>query len=89
MLVLPTLSTASHVTNVFPIVNSLLDIRSQVTVGFSPELSVGDGCCQTATAFGSPGRVSNVWLLGHSNFGASLSKMCKPNQMISSGSLEG
>ena len=76
MLVLPLLSTASHVTNDRPMVKLLPDNGLQVTVGLSPELSVALGCCQTATAVGSPGWVSSVWLKGHiSNFGASVSNM--------------
>ena len=80
VLLLPLLSTASHVTNVCPIVNPIPGSGSQVTSSLSPELSVAEGCCQTASAVGWPGWVFNVWLSGHiSNSGASLSKIRKSN----------
>ena len=52
VLLFPLLSTASHVTNVCPIVNSLPDCESQVTSVRFPELSVTEGSCQTAHSKG-------------------------------------
>ena len=50
VLLFPLLSTASHLTNVWPIVKLVPDCKSQVTSGTFPELSVTEGFCQTAAA---------------------------------------
>ena len=83
----PLLSVAWHVTNACPMETLLPDAGLQVTVGWSPELSVALGCCQTATANGCPGSVTNSCKSGHVNSGFSLSKnvhtkSCDKQQLI-------
>ena len=59
----PVPSTASHVTNVCPIGNSLPDTGLQVS-HILPRSSAKGGFGQTAEAVGNPGSVSNDWLPG-------------------------
>ena len=73
MLLLLLSSTASHTTEVCPILNSLSDRGSQVTFGSTPELSATDGLFQVTTAVGSPVLVSKDLLSGQDNVGASIS----------------
>ena len=74
VLLLPLLSTASHVTSVCPIVKLVPDNGLQIIFNISSELSVTSGSFQTATAYGCPGLVVKVWLIGQtSNDGASMS----------------
>ncbi len=53
----PYISKAVHVTDVYPIVKLVPEVRSQVMVGLSPELSVAIGCSHSTIRVGLPGVV--------------------------------
>ena len=54
----PYISKAVHVTDVYPIVKLVPEVRSQVTVTSSPELSVAIGDSHSTNRVGLPGAVS-------------------------------
>ena len=69
----PLMSTASHVTRVCPMVNSVPDSGLQVILTMSAELSVVVGVCHSITAVGLPISVPTSMSATHVIFGASLS----------------